>query len=401
MTIASPVDQDVRELRLERWIPGGLCLAHAEGRTWIVSYGIPGERVSARVTRKARGVVFADVIDVHEASPYRVSPPCPYFGPGLCGGCDVQHVDVPEQRRMKREIVLDSLMRIAGVDASALECVEITREVPGEADGLRWRSRLSGVRTVDGIGVHRARSNDVVSVRDCLIAASGLVEAVEAQVAPGQAFRAALGDDGAIAVDVEADSSRATVAQFVTIPPTIRRWRLPIHAFWQVHLGVGQFLGSLVLDLLGDVHEERWWDLYAGAGLFTAFLSAGGACRIDLVESDQLAIRAARRTFHDEPSIAIHHREVVEWLDDEGAVPDGVVVDPPRRGCDAVVITAIGRVRPQRVVYVSCDPGSFSRDTARLAAEGYRPERVIPVDAFPMTHHVETVALFVPDDQIS
>lgn len=401
MTIDSPVAQDVRDLRLERWIPGGLCLAHEEGRTWIVSYGIPGERVSARVTRRARGVVFADVIDVHEASPFRVSPPCPYFGPGLCGGCDVQHVDVHEQRRMKREIVVDSLVRIAGVEASALERVEITRQVPGEAGGIRWRSRLSGVRTADGIGLHRARSNDVVSVRDCLIAASGLVEAVEAQAAPGQAFRAARGDDGVIAVDVETESSRATVAQFVTTPTTNRRWRLPVHAFWQVHLGVGQFLGSLVLDLLGDMHDERWWDLYAGAGLFTAFLSAGGASHIDLVESDQSAIRAARRTFHDEPSIAIHHRDVVEWLKDEGVAPDGVVVDPPRRGCDAAVMSAIGRVRPKRVAYVSCDLGSFARDTARLAAEGYRPERVIPVDAFPMTHHVETVALFVPDDQIS
>lgn len=389
----------VTELHLERWVPGGLCLAHSGGCTWFVSYGLPGERVNARVKRRARGVIFADVVEVLEPSPERVTAPCPHFGPGLCGGCDVQHVSLEEQHRMKREIIRDCLERLG--PSTVADRVDATQVLPGSARGLAWRTRLSGERTARGIGLHRARSHEVESVGDCLIAAPGLVDTVLSAVADGASFRAALGDDSAVAVDSGQNSGSTFVHETVTTSLRAWRWRLPVRAFWQVHVGAAQYLGDLVSELLGDTLHEKWWDLYAGAGMFTAFLLDGGASTVDMVESDGDAIRAARRTFHDAPAVTIHHSPVAPWLEGRAEAPDGVLLDPPRRGCDPGIIAGIVQRRPSRVVYVSCDPATFARDSAHLADAGYRLSRVVPLDAFPMTHHVETVALFVASDQIS
>ena len=122
---------------------------------------------------------------------------------------------------------------------------------------------------------------------------------------------------------------------------------------------------------------------------------------MDMVEADPGSIRAARRAFHDQPAVVIHQDSVDSWVAGRTDRPDGVLVDPPRRGCDSGVLHRILEVRPPRIVYVSCDPASFARDTAVLSGGGYRLQRAVPVDAFPMTHHLETVALFVADDQIS
>lgn len=393
-----PSGPDTRSLHLDRWVTGGLCIAHADDRTWFVRFGLPGEDVVAVVTHRARGVIFADVIEVLTPSHFRVQAPCPHFGPGQCGGCDLQHVAPTHHAVIKREFLLDSLSRIARLDVDAMRCVEETREIPTPDHGLRWRTRLTGMRTDDGIGLHRWRSDELVSVADCLIAESPLVHGVLARLPPGEAFRAARGTDGE--VGIESGDTSEQVRESVATPQGNRGWRLPVSGFWQVHRGAPQFLGDLVLEIAGSVAGERWWDLYAGAGLFAAFLAGAGAS-VDMVEADPGSIRAARRAFHDQPAVVIHQDSVDSWVAGRTDRPDGVLVDPPRRGCDSGVLHRILEVRPPRIVYVSCDPASFARDTAVLSAGGYRLQRAVPVDAFPMTHHLETVALFVADDQIS
>lgn len=393
-----PSGPDTRSLHLDRWVTGGLCIAHADDRTWFVRFGLPGEDVVAVVTHRARGVIFADVIEVLTPSHFRVQAPCPHFGPGQCGGCDLQHVAPTHHAVIKREFLLDSLSRIARLDVDAMRCVEETREIPTPDHGLRWRTRLTGMRTDDGIGLHRWRSDELVSVADCLIAESPLVHGVLARLPPGEAFRAARGTEGE--VGIESGDTSEQVRESVATPQGKRGWRLPVSGFWQVHRGAPQFLGDLVLEIAGSVAGERWWDLYAGAGLFAAFLAGAGAS-VDMVEADPGSIRAARRAFHDQPAVVIHQDSVDSWVAGRTDRPDGVLVDPPRRGCDSGVLHRILEVRPPRIVYVSCDPASFARDTAVLSAGGYRLQRAVPVDAFPMTHHLETVALFVADDQIS
>lgn len=395
----SPAGDEARELHLERWVTGGVCIAHAEGRTWFVRFGIPGETVRATVTRRARGVTFADATEVIVASPHRVTPPCEHFGPGLCGGCDLQHVEVDEQRRLKRVILADSLGRIGGLGDDARDVVEVTRAIPDDPTGLRWRTRVSGVRCTEGIGLHRWRSGELVDVHSCPICVEGLIAAASSQGDVGDEVRAAVGGDGRVGVEV--NRAESSVVEHVTTPEGTCTWRIPVSAFWQVHRGAAQYLGDSLLALLDSVAGEDWWDLYAGVGLFAAFLDGAGASSVDMVESNEKAIRSARRAFHDRPHIRIHHSGTREWLEGNPRPPSGVVVDPPRRGCEPEVLDSLILLRPERIAYVSCDPASLGRDTARLIAGGFVLSRVVPIDAFPMTHHVEAIALFHRDDRIS
>ena len=246
-----PSGPDTRSLHLDRWVTGGLCIAHADDRTWFVRFGLPGEDVVAVVTHRARGVIFADVIEVLTPSHFRVQAPCPHFGPGQCGGCDLQHVAPTHHAVIKREFLLDSLSRIARLDVDAMRCVEETREIPTPDHGLRWRTRLTGMRTDDGIGLHRWRSDELVSVADCLIAESPLVHGVLARLPPGEAFRAARGTEGE--VGIESGDTSEQVRESVATPQGNRGWRLPVSGFWQVHRGAPQFLGDLVLEIGGSV----------------------------------------------------------------------------------------------------------------------------------------------------
>lgn len=391
--------RDAVELQLERWATGGTCIAYAAGATWFIRYGIPGERVRAKVTRRARGVVHADVIEVLVAAPLRTSAPCPHYGPGLCGGCDLQHVSMVGQRESKRDVLIDCLTRIGGIDVARVQ--SLTRGTVALAtadDGLRWRTRMTAMRTEHGIGMHRLRSHELIEVDDCSITSRAVVAAALDRAPLGAQFRAAEGGDGTVDLDVDGP---ARVAESVHTPTGTVRWEVPVGAFWQVHRGFAQVLGESVLELASDVREETWWDLYSGVGLLASFLDGAGAERVEAVESDEAAVRAARRALHDHPRIRLHAADVSEWVQASSETPAGVVLDPPRRGCDPGVIEALGSRGISRLVYVSCDPASLGRDAGLLEKTGMRLEQALPIDAFPMTHHVETVALFTSTDQIS
>lgn len=388
------------ELDLGRWVSGGACIAHAEGKTWFVRFGIPGERVRVVVTRRARGVVYADVTSVISPSPARTDPACRSFGPGLCGGCDLQHVSLEEQRRSKRDVVVDCLTRLGGMRLDHLKkCVTETTSIPGDAGGLGWRTRMTALRTVGGIGMHRARSHEVVEVTECPITDNRVLPSVMRDVRPGEEFRAAIGSDGIVRVEAQGGSAR--VREAVTTLVGTESWSLPVGAFWQVHGGFAQYLGDTVVGLAGSVTGETWWDLYAGAGLLTAFLADAGASRVVSVESDGRACSAARRTFHNRPDVVLHHAEVAAWLADQAQPPHGVVVDPPRSGCGPEVTRQLMSLPVPRIIYVACDPAALARDVRILRSGGYEVQRVVPIDAFPMTHHVETVALLAFTHRLS
>lgn len=139
------------------------------GLVVFVRHALPGERVLAEVTEDDGRFLRADAVEVLDASPDRVEPPCPYAGPGACGGCDLQHVALPAQRRLKGDVVSEQLSRLAGVEREVVvEPVPVTGA--GDDDGLRWRSRMQYVALPeDQVGLRAHRSHDVVAVEDCLI----------------------------------------------------------------------------------------------------------------------------------------------------------------------------------------------------------------------------------------
>jgi len=325
-------------------------------------HALPGERVVVEITEGTDGDRFwrGDAISVLEPAPGRVPAPCPVSGPGLCGGCDFQHVSLPAQRALKAAVVAEQLRRLAGLD------LEIEVEaVPGDEEGLRWRTRMQWATTSEGRrGLRAHRSRRVVPVDDCLIA---LVSAREPTPGP---------------VVVE------TVLE--------HDFRVEPDGFWQVHPGAPSVLVSTVLSMLVPVPGERVLDLYAGVGLFARFLAeaVGPGARVVAIEGDSAACEHAKENLSSHPGTVVECGSVDEVLAaayDETF--DLVVLDPPREGAKRSVVGKVVDRAPRAVAYVACDPAALARDVAIFAEHGYRLEAIRAFDLFPMTHHVECVAL--------
>ncbi|WP_436700868.1 class I SAM-dependent RNA methyltransferase [Nocardioides sp. BYT-33-1] len=338
---------------------GGHCVARVEDRVVFVRHALPGERVILQITEGTEGDRFwrGDAVEVLAPSPDRVPAPCPYAGPGRCGGCDLQHVALPAQRELKAQVVREQLRRVA-----RLEVDVVVEAVPGDEAGLHWRTRQ---RYVDlpggGRGMRKHRSHDTVAVDACLL---------EAPHGPSYDVRGRVFDvaDG---------------------------------GFWQVHPGAPEALVDAVLEALAPRAGESALDLYAGVGLFSRFLSeaVGPTGRVAAVEGDRAASALSE---HNCPGVLVRAGDVGGVL--AGGLPpewdraDLVVLDPPRAGAKRAVVEQVVAREPRAVAYVACDPSALARDVAIFAEHGYRLASLRAFDLFPMTHHVECVALLTRTD---
>ncbi|MEV0158639.1 class I SAM-dependent RNA methyltransferase [Nonomuraea fuscirosea] len=397
---------------------GGWCVARHEGRVVFVRHALPGERVIAEVTEETTRFLRADAVEILEASPDRVVPPCPYAGPGRCGGCDWQHATPEAQRRLKAQVVAEQLRRLAGIEREV-----VVEEVPGAKDGLGWRTRVQFAATAGGeLGFRRHRSHDVEVVDACLIAHPE-VEAVgvEEHLWPGAAgveVIASSGGDRAVVVaprprrsvtvpDLEAPASiLLDQGKGRTVPRRgsgvlheqvgDREFRVAGSGFWQVHPGAAETLLDAVLAYAAPEPGEWALDLYCGVGLFAAGLAeaVGPEGAVFGLESEAAAVRDARANLRDLPQATVERGRVEEALDRfQIERADLVVVDPPRSGLGRDVVDRIASLEALRIVYVSCDPATLARDLAWLGERGYALSDLRAFDAFPMTHHVECVAL--------
>ena len=335
---------------------GGHCVARvAEGgssRVVFVRHTLPGETVEVEVTEGTEGDRFwrADAVSVIVPSDDRVDAPCPCAGPDACGGCDFQHVALPAQRVLKAAVVREQLSRLAGLDVP----VEV-EPVPGDREGLRWRTRQRYVELPDGRrGMRKHRSHDVVVVDDCLL---------EAESGPSYVVRG-------------------------------REHSVAAGGFWQVHPGAPEVLVATVLEMLRPQRGESVLDLYAGVGLFAGALAdvVGEGARVVAVEADPDACEHARRNLGDAAEVVTGPvAEVLASAYDEPV--ELVVLDPPREGARRAVVEQVVARRPRAAAYVACDPAALARDVAVFADHGYRLSALRAFDLFPMTHHVECVAL--------
>ncbi len=330
---------------------GGFCVARLDGRAVFVRHALPGERVVVQVTEGATGDRFwrADAVEVLTASPDRVEAPCAYAGPDACGGCDFQHVALGRQRALKADVVAEQLRRIAGLDVEV-----VVEQVDGDDDGLHWRTRQRYVERPDGgKAMRKHRSHELVPIDECLL-----------ESADGPRHRVH-------GIDFEVVEG----------------------GFWQVHPGAPEALVGAVLAALDPQPGESALDLYAGVGLFARFLldRVGESGRVVAVEGDR---RASRLTATNAPGAEAAAGDVAEVLASAHPGPvDLVVLDPPREGAKRAVVEQVAARTPRAVAYVACDPAALARDLAIFAESGYRLASLRAFDLFPMTHHVECVAL--------
>jgi len=375
---------------------GGHCVSRVDGRVVFVRHALPGEMVRAEVTEdKGGSFCRADAVEVLRAAPERVTPPCPLAVPGGCGGCDWQHASPEFQRELKGHVVAEQLQRLAGLEWP----VEV-EELPGGP--LGWRSRVRLVVGRDGrAGLRAHRSHRVIPLEKCPIAVPGALDgALERRWRPGTEIEITSDGDERVHARELATVRGKRRARQLTGGEAVqhaagRDWRLQAHGFWQVHPAAAEVFAAVVGEWAAASPGAVAWDLYAGAGLFASVLAGqvGPDGYVVAVESGSRAVEDGRRNLADLPQVSWRAGRSERVLPELSAAPEVVVLDPPRSGAGRGVVEALAAASPARVVYVACDPAALARDVATFTAAGYRLERLRAFDAFPMTHHVECIAL--------
>ncbi len=436
---------DTFTLQLTAIAHGGAALGRHEGRVIFVPYALPGETVHVEISEDKGRYAFARLIEVLVPSPDRVPPPCPYFGPTGCGGCQWQHMDYPAQLRFKAKIVADQLTRIGKIAAPLVHPTLPDRSgwayrnhaqfhpapdgglgfqgtstehprrrglraeshdtrpepIPNEAEG-----RSQGVITVDECMTLHPLLSDLYAALDLDLDLPGLIRLslragtetgdlmlifeMEDDLPPGLEI-----DLPASCVLLLSDGMHVNLIGNNHFTETVagHTYRISAPSFFQVNTPQAAQLVRLVTEYLDLRGDETVLDSYCGVGLFTTHLAERAGLVVG-VESAPSAVTDLLENTAGMDNVEVIEGPIEAVLPELDIPLDAAVVDPPRAGVDRFALDALVAHRPTRVVYVSCDPATLARDAKRLARAGYRLVEVQPVDMFPQTYHVESVACF-------
>lgn len=412
---------------------GGHCVARHEGRVLFVRHALPGEKVVAQVTEGTTTSRFlrADAVEVLEPAKERIEAPCPFAGPGKCGGCDWQHVTPGGQRKLKAAVLTEQLAKLAGLTPAEVGWDGSVEPVGGKLQAGQvpaWRTRVQyAVEAETGkVGLRKHRSHEVQVIDRCLIAAEGVTElGIESRDWPGVAsveVVAASGSsdrqvvltprDGAqlplveldkpvsiARVDAQGDLHKVHGRSFVRERAVGRTWRVSNGGFWQIHPEAPDTLVDAVLDGLDPQWGENALDLYCGVGLFAGALAdrVGEDGAVLGIESAKQAVVDARHNLAALDNVRIECDRVETLLPRTGiTATDLIVLDPPRAGAGRETVAHLVGLEARRIAYVACDPAALARDLAFFREGGYRPVSLRAFDLFPMTHHFECVAILEP-----
>jgi len=406
----------VTSVRILRLAAGGDGVGRLpDGKTVFVPRTAPEDLVDATVLREHKRFARARLERVLQPSPHRVEPRCPHYVRDECGGCQLQHLDYETQLESRRSFVGDALRRLARREVADPPIL------PAE-QRYDYRTKLTLHVAAGGqpIGLHRySRANQIFDLHWCHITVPPLMELWQVvrrlrALLPGETEQLVLRLDrqggrhlvvrvgeGEVwsgaerfgrALQRESDNltlwyqpfggaARAVAGADQAFPATV---------FEQVNPAMGDRVRQFAVDQLGPIAGQRIWDLYAGIGETTAQLVARGAM-VESVESDRRAVAEAEASGPDARRIAGRVEEVLQEL----RRPDLVITNPPRTGMHERVTAELERLRPARVVYISCDPATLARDLQRLPH--FQLRGIQAFDLFPQTTHVETVAVLEPE----
>lgn len=455
---------------------GGALVARYQDRVIFLRHGVVGERATARITgRGPKGrFFFADLVAVEEPSPDRRPHP---WAPADAlatsqplGGMEYGHLKLATQRAYKQQILREQLQRLGGLAADHPLLTQLSvQALPGHQEGLHWRTRVhfavepesqqiamfphsSSVpvpvtgfpladQRLEALELHRLKLAGISRV-DLAVSASDMlavVFTVSARTTPA-----------AVAQDIEAQAralwgpleermisliftpekkggrrrgskpadvilgASPSLLETATVHTQDFYWQVAPTGFWQIHRAAPEVLGSAVLEAAALDQGMTVYDLYAGAGFFTALAAdaVGAEGRVLSVEGSPVTSRNASENFADDGPSRTHRSErtqvrlergdvaqVLERISGEVATgrfaaPDVVICDPSREGAGRVVMEQVSALEPQRIVYVACDPAALGRDTGYLRAAGWELESLEAFDMYPNTHHLEAVAVF-------
>ena len=401
---------------------GGFCVARHEGRVVFVRHGLPGEVVRVQVTED-RGGSFcrADAVEIVEGSADRVSPLCPISGPGGSGCCDYSHASLAAGRAMKASVLQEQLRRVAGLERDV-----VVEELPFTGDGTGWRSRVRlAVDAAGRAGFHRYRSATIVTELGCpqvvpgafdgldttrwrpgseiVVAVDGAGERHVVEIAPAAVSLAGRRSPGRRGASARRAASARPRAEKIVVGSgrahdTVsgREWELDATGFWQAHRGAAQAYSDVVAEWAAPSLGSVAWDLYGGVGVFAASIAdaVGPDGTVVSVEVSPRAAADGAKALGDLAQVRFAPGRV-ERASQQLPSPEVVVLDPPRSGAGKDVVSAMVARTPARIVHIGCDPASFARDAGLYIDAGYHFEALRAFDAFPGSHHVESIGLFV------
>lgn len=382
MNLDLTVGQMLADVEVGPVAHGGHFVARHAGRVVFVRHALSGELVDVRITEVSRRFARGDAVAVHRASPHRVTAPCPIAG--SCGGCDFQHVEPGHTRELKRQVVAELLGHLGGY--------EFTGPVAAASPSpFGWRRRMRyhlDAAGNPGLLAHRSKVVVPLPPEGCRIADPAIARPPRDPSAAGGQLLGVAAVSGTTFTAPETETDEPMVTEIVGE----LAYRVALDGFWQPHAGAPEVLVERVLSGLGPVPGETALDLYCGVGLFAGALVASGV-RVWGIEGDRRAVELARGNVPDAVFVA---GDVATRIRRLPRRVDLVVLDPPRTGAGARVLTEVVARRPRAIAYVACDPAALGRDLRTAGDLGYAPMSVTAHDLFPMTHHVECVAILEP-----
>ncbi len=391
---------EILRVEIEKVAHGGHFIARHEGAVIFIRHAIPGEIVEVEITSLEKSFARGDVVAVIEASSSRREPPCHYAG--VCGGCDFQHIDPTKQRELKSDVIAEQFARIAKM--------EVGVEVEEVSSPLHWRTRYAATSNARGeLGFIAQRSNEVIPISSCPV----LIPEIDISTLPADRIgnrkrvEVALSNQGerSIAVmDIRSDrnSQRATPSiiegkKAMKYSVTGYEYQVSQESFWQSNISAPEVLVAAVLQYASFKAGDHLLDLYGGVGLFAgaALNHIGPDGRIDIVEGSSSATGDARANFAGIENVFVHTGDVAKEIR-KFSNADVIILDPPRTGAGKDVIENLVALDARAIIYVACDPAALARDTVYLSDAGYQLAEIRSFDLFPMTHHIESIALYRP-----
>ena len=383
---------DKLELTLSAWGRLGEALAYWNDREVFVSGGIPGEEVVAEIVAIRRKYIAAKVVQVTKASPARIDAPCQYYG--ACSGCQWQHVSYEAQLSAKQDRVIDSLFRVGGfINPNVLPVLPSPDQL-----GYRNHARFT-IKEHGSLGFVNRETHRFVKIDTCMLMHPGinkLLGDLQGHCSETTQLSIRAGEDtGDYLVQ---PTLKSTDIPIVTGQKHYRdsiqgvEFRVASPSFFQVNNKQASNMALVVKDALNLKGTEVLLDAYAGVGTF-AILLAPYASKVIAIEESSAAVADAKVNAENTHNVEFILGKTEEVLGDLDSVPDAVVLDPPRAGCQSAAIDSLLRLYPENVVYVSCDPDTLARDLKMLCSGAYSIDSIQPLDMFPQTHHVENIVI--------
>ncbi|CAN5337838.1 23S rRNA (uracil(1939)-C(5))-methyltransferase RlmD [soil metagenome] len=380
---------DVIDVRIEKIVPRGFGIAFSEELTVLTPLTAPGDTARVQLGEIKKRMAFAEVVEITEPGPKRITPPCKYFG--SCGGCDFQQMDYAAQLEAKVGIIRDCLKRIGKIEHDDIAVVASPNEF-----GYRSRARWHIDRDEETLGYFRRDSHEVIDVDTCPILTpelqSGLTTIREG-ISWGEIWsnkaqiEAATGEGGQVST-YSADMAEVTTELSCELDGV--KFVYSAETFFQANKSL---IHALVEAALGDTNGEASFDLYCGVGLFTVPMAKRFTTVVG-VEENRKSIKFAKRNVFTAglSNVRLASQSVAKFLmENQKKGLDLVLIDPPRSGTEKQTIPKIARLKPAQISYVSCEPSILARDLRTFLDAGYKIDKITAIDLFPQTHHVETV----------